>query len=54
MNDIIHAVSYKGMHNEVRVIFLVISNGYFFVSSIKHCVLFAEELVQSKGLAGVF
>ena len=53
MNSSTHALSYKGMRNEVRVIFLVVSNGDIFVSSIKHGVLFAEELVQSKGSAGV-
>lgn len=42
------------MHSEVRVIFLAGSYGDMFVSSIKKGGVFGEELVQSKGSAGVF
>lgn len=54
MNNSIHALSFEGMHTEVRIIFLVFCNGDSFVSSVKHGVLFAEELVQSKGSAEDF
>lgn len=54
MNSGIHALSYKGMRNEVRVIFLVVSHGDSFVLSIKRGGVLAEELFPSKGSAGVF
>lgn len=38
------------MRRKAGVVFLVVSNGDIFISSIKHSGLFAEELVQGKGL----
>lgn len=52
MNNSIHAFSCKGMCNVVRVIFQDVNSDDIFVASIKHGVLFAGELVQSKDSAG--
>lgn len=54
MNNSIYAFSCKGMCNAVRVILLVVSSGGIFVASIKHSILFAGELVQSKDSAGTW